>query len=381
MSGGKQSPGWKRASLFALILAALLPTLFSGAADDTFPLKTRRPKAPPAWVGVDPEKIIGTRECSQCHRSETLAWMEMSHYESHLLLLTPGAKEYARAVGIDPNEVRQADACTRCHATTQTDARGQTRAVAGVSCESCHGESGGEDGWLNTHAVYGPNETTIEQESSEHRAWRLQRTRKAGMIQSNQIYETAQRCLNCHLVRNEALVNAGHSIGREFELAGRTSGEVQHNFHENPRLNADGPTLWARRTGASFTARRRTKFVVGLLAELESSLLAFSRVRVDSDYSQSLVWRAESAWTLLKGADLLVKDDFPGDLKQVVTRLANVEDLDGSSKTDREKAAEWAQTARTLARKYAAGDGSSLRILDSVLDDLVEQCGAIYKRK
>jgi len=381
MAGGKQSPQLNRASFLALILAACLPALFSGAADESSPLSTRRSPAPKTWKGVDPDRIIGVQECSQCHRSESLAWMKMRHHDSHLLLLTPGAKEYAKALGIDPATIRQADACIRCHATAQTDSRGRTRAVAGVSCESCHGESGGDDGWLNAHAVYGPNGTSFEQESGEHSKWRLQRTKKAGMIQSSQIYETVQRCLDCHLVRNEALVNAGHSIGREFELAGRTSGEVRHNFHENPRLNAGGPTLWARRTGGSFAARRRTKFVVGLLAELESSLLAFSQIQVDSDYSQSLVWRAESAWATLNDAGAPAKDELPNDLQQIIKLLASVEDLDGSNRTDRERAAEWAQITGTLAKEYATEDGSSLKILDSALDDLVEQCGVIYERK
>lgn len=372
-----------QAGLLTLILAVSLYAGFSGAEDEAPQVPAPAPAAPGASKGVDPAKVMSVRVCLGCHGSETLAWMRSSHHNTHLLLRAPNAKKYAEALGIDPATVREAQACTRCHATAQADLRGNVRAVAGVSCESCHGEAGGDDGWLNGHAVYGPNGTSVAQESAEHRKWRLERARKAGMIQSNQIYETARKCLNCHLVQNEDLVNAGHKIGKSFEMLGKTSGEVRHNFHENQNVNAAGPTAWARRTGAGeeFAARDRKKYVVGLLTEIETALLALSNVDDESDYSGELIDRAATGWGTLAEVGEELEDEFPEKLAEVVETLEEIEDLDASDEDSRKQAGAWAKSVGKLAREYAAGDGSSLEILDELLEDLVEPSGKAFNRK
>ena len=371
--------------LLVTCLTALMLTgsiLFFSKANE-MPLDTRSVTGREVvWRGVDPGKVMGARACSQCHRSEMLAWKKMAHHTSHLLLYSESARDYARAIGIDPASVRKADACVRCHATAQaTFPNGIVRAVTGVSCESCHGEAGGEAGWLNVHAVYGPNGTTFERESVTHRTRRLERGRQAGMIQSGQLYESVMRCLNCHLVRNEALVNAGHSIGREFEFVGRTSGEIRHNFHEDQFLNAIEPTLWQRRTGGSIADRRRKKFVVGILTELESSLLAFSRVTDADDYSESLIWRAKSAWEKLKETEQLARSVLPADLKRLVASLKTIADLGGASKSDRGLAAAWSMTAGNLARRYARSSGVELQGLDPAIQRLADECGEAFERQ
>ena len=130
-------------SLAALVMTASI-LLFSKANEMPISALAASPREV-VWKGVDPDKVMGARSCSQCHRSETLAWKKMAHHDSHLHLLSESAREYAQAVGIDPATVRQADACVRCHATAQaSQPDGIVRAVTGVSCESCHGEAGGE---------------------------------------------------------------------------------------------------------------------------------------------------------------------------------------------------------------------------------------------
>ena len=61
--------------------------------------------------------------------------------------------------------------------------------------------------------------------------------------------------------------------------------------------------------------------------------------------------------------------------------LKKIEDLDAADEESREQAAEWAKTVGALAREYADGDGSSLEVLDDLLEDLVEPVGEVFERK
>jgi hypothetical protein len=371
---------WNQAVL-ALVVSASCYVGLSGAENDAPKVATPLPAAPgQAIKGVDVSRVMGVRACLGCHGAETLSWMKSTHHNSHLLLRAPNAKKYAEELGIDPAEVRKSQACIRCHATGQADHHGDVRASTGVSCESCHGAAGGDEGWLNAHAVYGPNGTSFDDESGEHRKWRLERTQKAGMVQASQIYDMAKKCLECHLVEDEALVNAGHKIGKSFEFLGQTTGELLHNFHEDQNVNSKGPTLWARRTGGKFNVRDRKKFVVGLLTEIETALLAFSKVEDESDYSGSLVERAAGGWEFLAEVGEELEDDFPEQLAEFVELLEEIEDLDASDEDSRKQAAEWARVAGKLAREYASGDGASLEVVDDVLGDFVEPVGEVFKR-
>ena len=369
--------------ILALVIGAIvagLPVPENTGAQDGAPKISSAP-APTKTKGVDPARVMGVRACLGCHGSETLAWMRSTHHNTHLLLRAPNAKKYADELGIKPAKVREASTCIRCHATSQTDLHGTVRATTGVSCESCHGASGGDDGWLNAHAVYGRNGTSFEQESDEHLKWRIDRVEKAGMVRSGNVYATAVKCLECHLVQEPDLVNAGHKIGKSFELLGRTSGEVRHNFHEDQHTNAIGPSLWARRTGGKANVLDRKKFTVGLLAEIELSLAVFSTLEEESDYSGALVERAAGAWGFLAEVSEELEDDFPEKLLEVVEELEEVEDLDVEDEDNRAQAAEWAEMIGKLAQEYSAGDAEELEIFDEVLSDLVEASGKPYERK
>lgn len=374
----------RQAAAMALILAVSLFAGFTGAEDEA--PKESAPAAPaPAAAnptkGVDPSRVMGVRACLGCHGTETLSWMKTGHHNAHLLLRAPNAKKYAEALGVEPAMVTESQACIRCHATGQIDHHGEVRAVIGVSCESCHGAAGGDSGWLNAHAVYGPNGTAFAQETAEHQKWRLERTQKAGMVQANQIYDMARKCLECHLVEDEKLVNAGHKIGKAFEMLGQTSGSLRHNFHEDQNVNAEGPSLWARRTGGTANVRDRKKFVVGLLTEIETALIAASKVTDESDYSGALVERAAGGWGFLAEVGEELEDDFPEKLAEIVELLEEIEDLEVSEEDGRKQAAEWAVIVGKLAREYSAGDGSSLKVFDDVLGDLVEPSGEVFSRK
>ena len=370
------------AAVLVLAVSASCYVASSGAEDDARKVATPAPAASgQAARGVDPDRVMSVRACLGCHGAETLSWMNSTHRNSHLRLRDSNAGSYAEELGIAQDKIRESRICMRCHATGQTDRHGVVRALTGVTCESCHGASGGDDGWLNAHAVYGPNGTTFEQESVEHRNWRRERCEEAGMLQASQIYDMAKRCLECHLVENEALVNAGHGIGIPLEFLGQTTGEVRHNFHEDQYVNAKGPTLWSRRTGEKVNVRDRQKFVVGLLTEIETSLRAFSQVKEESYYSSCLVERAAGGWGLLAEAGRKLKDDFPEQLAEVVEWLGKIENLNASDENSRRQAADWADVVGKLAREYAAGDGASLEAFDAVLGELAAPVGKPFERK
>ena len=166
--------------------------------------------------------------------------------------------------------------CVTCHSTPRKNEAGKTTAHSGVSCESCHGASGGDPGWLNRHAVYGLEGTRRNQETQTHRKARLDYCRKQGKIGPDAVYSLAKKCLQCHLVGNEKLVVAGHKLGRNsFEFSSFAGGEVRHNFHIDQTKNADASTLWMNPVGGKTRKaayRRRQMFILGMFADLEVSL-------------------------------------------------------------------------------------------------------------
>lgn len=232
-------------------------------------------------ASLDPAKVMGAQACTECHKQEYVAWTKSKHYASLDAKLDPNndsVKKYCAALGVDLANLRKDSVCVTCHATPQKSEAGAVRAVSGVSCESCHGASGGEeDGWLNRHAVYGPNLTKRTDETAAHRKARIAAIEKAGMIRTEDQYAIAKNCLRCHLVGNEKLVVTGHPVGSTgFELVSWINGEVRHNFHADVQTesttNADAPRLWTATTGRTAAERRRVEFVLAVLADLELSV-------------------------------------------------------------------------------------------------------------
>jgi len=162
--------------------------------------------------------------------------------------------------------------CADCHATKAVR-NGQVKVISGVSCEKCHGAAGGEQGWLNRHQSYHASMPIPRaDETPEHRAARIKACDEAGMIRSSNLYSLSKACFNCHIVGNEKLIAAGHKSASAFDFVSWSSGEVRHNFLVNKSNNADAPSLWMERTGGNAENRRRMKFVVGTLVQLETAL-------------------------------------------------------------------------------------------------------------
>ncbi len=216
-------------------------------------------------------------DCKKCHPSEVSAWMKSTHFFSADLRLASFAgntQKYAQAMGIDRKDLMTKSMCADCHGTRAWDGS-ELAVVSGVSCEKCHGAAGGDDGWLNRHQSYHASRVIPrQQETAEHRRQRIEFCTKAGMVRSEDIAQLARACYRCHLISNDTLVSAGHKLASSFEFVAWSEGEVRHNFLMNRNVNAAAPSLWLESTGSGVEQRRRLKFVIGTLVQLEMTLRA-----------------------------------------------------------------------------------------------------------
>ena len=230
----------------------------------------------------DSHEVLGVSraDCKKCHVSEVAAWEKTVHYlsaEQRLFKYEANTKKYADALGVTADGLLESSACSKCHGTVAT-VDGLEKVISGVSCESCHGGSGGDDGWLNAHQSYGDGKKTRDEETPEHKAMRHAAIDKAGMLRSSHVYKLAQNCNSCHIVTDEKLIAAGHKANSAaFDFVGWSEGEVKHNFFMDKATNAGAPTLWAAENpdvSEPVKHRRRIKLVLGAFATLEAALRA-----------------------------------------------------------------------------------------------------------
>ncbi|MEW4486751.1 multiheme c-type cytochrome [Thalassoglobus sp. JC818] len=259
----------------SLTIVLIYVMLFSVVCDaQTLPTENSEESMLAEWV-----RTIGVSrgDCKKCHPSEVAAWMKSTHFRSadlRLFAKDANTQKYVAALNIDHQELATTSVCASCHGT-QAIRRDQVVVLGGISCEKCHGPAGGENGWLNRHQSYDADRVIPRTlETAEHRAERLKECNKAGMIRSDNLYDLAKACYRCHLVNNEDLVAAGHRLASAFDFVSWSDGEVRHNFFMNRDVNADAPSLWLETTGNSVQNRRRLKFVVGALVQLEMGLRA-----------------------------------------------------------------------------------------------------------
>jgi hypothetical protein len=253
-----------------------------------------------------------------------------------------------------------------------------------MGCESCHSEVLENDDWVPIHSRFGKYTVPAEFESGEHRKERLRQVEEAGMIRSNDIYKIAHMCFKCHASPEAALVNAGHKASSGFELLGRLLGENRHNFHEDQSTNAEGPTLWARRTGGDIIARRRIIFIVGILVDAQLAFEARSRIEdtevlIRSDFPELLLERAEMSLEYLEISIEVLEDDVPEQLETAFEIIYEGLDADFAEAEAREILAESAKQLDKIARWFATQDGKNLEALDEVLEEFVEPKGTPYQ--
>ena len=226
------------------------------------------PAASPAGrsLRLDPHNVEGPGKCIDCHRSESLATAKSHHATKTFDMLRSGAvgkdsRKIAEKLEIPVATLASKSLCIECHATPQIDQQGRHQVIPGVSCESCHGAAGGDDGWLNMHAVYGPEGSRRETESFEHYQSRAERSNQAGQRRSANSFQLARACYRCHLVGYENLVNIGeHPSGSEvFEFVAWFAGRGETQFSRRSKYQRIGFDPLGRSTLATRAATRANR--------------------------------------------------------------------------------------------------------------------------
>jgi hypothetical protein len=227
----------------------------------------------------DPGNVLGPKACKDCHPSETAAWERTAHHASRQAGRLPRAKEILAALGLR-GELEASPLCARCHVTLQEE-KGRAKAVAGVSCESCHGAA---RSWLPLHSDLGPGATRAT-ETPAHREERLGASLAAGMLQPQHLYSVVANCYGCHTVPQERLVNrGGHTPGSRIELLAFSQGAVRHNFLDSAVKNREASA-----------ERKRLLFVVGHMLDLELALRGLATATADGPYARALLERVSRA--------------------------------------------------------------------------------------
>lgn len=307
----------------------------------------------------DPAKVQGPESCGECHKQEVEAWKLTHHFSTfNDMHRTDEAKAIAEKMGI--RRIKSESLCLDCHYTSKVTADGPA-VIAGVSCEACHGAA---HDWINIHNDYGKGFTKAT-EPADHRAARLAGALKGGMLRPDDIYSVAQNCYQCHIVKDEKLVNVGgHSAGSAtFSLVSYSQGEVRHNFLDSGgKVNAvDTPE------------RTRMLFAVGTLLDLEYSLRAVARSTVKATYAITYGHRVKAIKAQLAKINELAPTAEIGAVlaatDKIALKLNNADELNAA-----------ADKVQGLARAFSvAHNGSDLAGIDSLLPGPDTYKGTVYQ--
>ncbi len=323
--------------LTALWLAASIGMSLNGESTD--------PRNMELSVHVDPHLVIGVQSCAKCHAAEVSVWKLTPHSETFQTLhRKPEAQQIANRMGV--TAFKENSACMKCHYTVQSKPHG-LEAIAGVSCESCHGAA---QNWLDIHHDYGGQGITRHTESPEHQLARLRSSIQGGMRNPVNIYLVAQSCYRCHTVPDERLVNVGgHNEGSmDFELVSWSQGMVRHNF-----LRTHGQT-----NEVSSPGRLRQMFLAGMIADLEFSLRATAAATEKATFGINSAQRADRAAKRLQAAQSKLQqpllDEIVAVFQRVKLKLNNQQEL-----------TEAAERIAVLGARFAASvDGDKLAAMD-----------------
>lgn len=298
-----------------------------------------------AQSGDGPFKVIGPAKCAECHKAETEVWKGTHHFSTFTeLTRKKSANEIAERMGM--RRIKSESLCLNCHFTT-VETSGEPEAVAGVSCESCHGAA---SAWQPIHSGFSGKKEG--QESQEEIALRWQKAEAAGMIRPKDMYAWASNCFSCHVVPNEKLVNVGgHKAGSPFELVTWSQGEVRHNTWHNKGASNPPASL----------NDKRLMFVVGRAVELETALRAVGKATQKASYAVSMATRAQSARQAIAALEGYLKIE---ELAQVGA-AANSAGLKLNNEAALSAAADKVGAiTRQIVEKY---DGSTFGAIDQVL--------------
>jgi hypothetical protein len=296
---------------------------------------------------ADPTKIVGPQACAECHAPMVEAWKLTHHFDTfNTMHRRPEAREIAGKMGM--RRIKDESLCLKCHYTAQTQDDGRVTAIAGISCESCHGAA---RDWIKVH-------------SDKKDPDALAKAVKLGMLQPSNYYAVAANCFGCHTVPEEKLVNVGgHKAGSDFELVSWVSGEVRHNLQKSAgKVNEEIPVT-----------RQRMFMITGRALDLEFGLRGLAKATEEGAYAKAMLERVNQAKGHLeeiqKAANL---PEIKGMLDAVVAADLKVNNEAAITKM--------ADAVGENARKLAdSNDGSKLAAIDSLLPAPDKYKGAPYK--
>ena len=305
--------------------------------------------SPSAAAPASPQAVLGDQACVKCHASEVKVWKSTPHARTFdELHRRPEAKSIASKLGL--SSIKHDGRCVNCHYTQQNDASGAPHAIAGVSCESCHGAA---KNWLDVHHNYGGESITRLTESPDHKKARIARSVAAGMRNPENVFAVAQSCLRCHTTADEELVNVGgHTAGSlDFEFVAWSQGTIRHNF-----VRTDGQS-----NEVSSPARLRVMFVSGMIAELEASMRATAVATQKAKFGITAAQRTDRAAKRLQSVSAKVNDP----------NLAKIMQVFGSVQLKLNNGAQLTAAANQIAQlgyQFAEqSDGSALGVLDAFI--------------
>lgn len=288
-------------------------------------------------VAIDPQKVIGYQSCEKCHAAEVQTWKRTPHHETFLTLhRKPQAQQIADKLGI--SNFKSESNCIQCH-YTMDQVNDRIEAIAGVSCESCHGSA---QDWVAVHNDYGGPSVTRTQETPEHRNQRFLTSIQLGMRNPVNVYLIAQSCYRCHTVPDEKLVNVGgHNAGSlDFEFVSWSQGSVRHNF-----VRTDGKS-----NAEESPARLRTMFLAGMIADLEFSMRATAKATEKATFGITSAQRTARSLERLKSAQEKVNQPILAEIIQiaqgVALKLNNREQLESAANKINELGVRFGATSR-----------------------------------
>ena len=279
----------RKQSFSLAYVASLLFVLAAYPVAHAFILPQEADDIPPSpYLRIDPEKIVMSDRddrvpCGECHSLEYDTWKETPHSTG---FDTMHRSKSAQSIleRMDFRLAKRESLCLRCHYTA-TQPGEQAKAIAGVSCESCHGAA---RDWENGHNDYGPG-ADHSTETAEHKAQRIQASIDAGMLRpSDNLYGVAANCFECHTVPSEELVDVGkHASGSDFELV-EWSENIRHNF-----LQAQWSNDESNRVPSA--ERKRVMYVVGRMLDYEYSMRGLAEASSSGRYAKAMERRITSA--------------------------------------------------------------------------------------
>ncbi|MGD2067370.1 MAG: multiheme c-type cytochrome [Gemmatimonadota bacterium] len=307
------------------------------------------------FLRIDPERIVLSERdnrvpCGECHEAEYEVWVETPHATGfETMHRTESARSILRALGLRVTK-RQESLCMRCHYTVKAP---ELQAIAGVSCESCHGPA---RDWIDIHNDWGPGVEHPDQEDPQHRAQRVEAATDAGMLRpSGDLYAVAANCFECHTVPFEELVNeGGHKAGSgSFDLV-EWSERIRHNFVHRQ---------WGGEGGNREPSqeRKRAMLLVDRILKYEFGLRGVAVATVEGSYQKAMERRTTGAYEELDAIARIV--ELP-ELVDIVEIGADLDLVPGNE----EALTAAADRIREVARAFTPGvESMDLAALDPLL--------------